>query len=71
MNLYGTQRNRVLEHLKKRGPLTQLEALDRYGCLRLGARVYELREAGYAIETRRKAVKTRAGRSVVAEYVLA
>lgn len=41
----------ILSHLK-RGPLSAIEALNSYGCFRLAARIKELREQGYDIETR-------------------
>lgn len=31
--------------------ITPLEALDAFGCFRLGARVHELRQAGHSIHT--------------------
>ena len=40
----------VLEHLRH-GPITSLEALRRYGCFRLAARVYNLRADGHEIIT--------------------
>ena len=45
-----SQRDRILAHLKSGKPLTGLEALDRFGCFRLAARIGELRESGYRIE---------------------
>jgi biotin operon repressor len=41
----------ILAHLK-RGPLSAIEALNSYGCFRLAARIKDLREQGYDIETR-------------------
>lgn len=46
-----TQTDQVLEHLRTQGPLTQPEALRRLGCLRLGARIWDLKQRGYTIET--------------------
>jgi hypothetical protein len=46
----STQCEQILAHLKER-PITPLEALDLYGCFRLGARVWDLRQDGYAIES--------------------
>jgi hypothetical protein len=46
-----TPTEQVLEHLRTRGPLTQLEALRRRGCLRLGARIWDLKQRDYRIET--------------------
>jgi len=39
-----------LIHLKK-NPITPLQALKRYGCLRLAARINDLRSRGHQIET--------------------
>lgn len=47
-----SQNEQILAALK-RGPLTPLEALERFGCFRLAARVGELREQGYAIAVER------------------
>lgn len=41
----------VLDHLKKVGPITPLEALRSYGIMRLGARIHDLRESGHSILT--------------------
>jgi len=41
----------ILKHLKRRGStITPLEALTKFGSFRLGARIYDLRRAGYVIE---------------------
>ena len=45
-----SQKARIISHLK-RGPLTPLQALKLYGCMRLAARVAELRESGFPIQT--------------------
>lgn len=46
-----TQNERILNHLKAHGSITPLEALDRYGCFRLAARIGELRSKGHGIDT--------------------
>jgi hypothetical protein len=51
MNERASQNMRILAHLKK-ATLTPLEALKLYGCFRLGARVYDLRQDGHAIKSR-------------------
>lgn len=56
-----TQSERVLRHLEERGGLTQREASDAYGIERLGARILELRQAGYPIVTVTEAGKNRYG----------
>ena len=57
-----TQQRDILEALCKRW-LSPLDALERYGCLRLAARVWDLRQAGWPITGRR--YKTRTGKTVM------
>lgn len=47
----NTQNNKILTHLQMFGYITPMIALDLYGCFRLSARIYNLRKAGYIIET--------------------
>lgn len=61
------QAQRILEDLQRGDSITPLEALSRYGCMRLGARIFELRQLGYPIVSR--LVKTSAGKHV-SEYRL-
>lgn len=42
-----SQTQQILEALKNGETLTPLGALNRFGCFRLGARVYELRHGEY------------------------
>ena len=44
-----TQSDAILAHLKSGRPLTPAEALGKFGCARLAARIYDLRQAGYDI----------------------
>lgn len=61
----------ILNHLETKGPLTQLEALQKYGCGRLGARIWDLRHAGFPIKKRWKTVaKANGGKAIVAEYYI-
>lgn len=62
-----TQCEYILRHLKAGASLTPAEALRRYHCFRLAARVKELRAAGFPIVTDR--VRTRGG-AIVARYRL-
>jgi hypothetical protein len=39
----------ILAHLKAGNTITQLDALQRFQCLRLGARVYDLKRDGHQI----------------------
>lgn len=55
-----TQTESILRHLKTHGSITPLDALNKYGCMRLGARIYDLRKTGVQIvrmiETRKNKV---------------
>lgn len=44
-----SQEARIIEYLATGKPLTPLLALKRWGCLRLGARISDLRRAGHKI----------------------
>lgn len=39
----------ILNHLRNRGPITGLEALENYGCARLASRIHDLKEKGHNI----------------------
>ena len=60
-----SQTQAVLNHLKTGEAITPLDALHLFGIFRLSARIKNLREVGYRINTR--LVKTPAGK-VIAEY---
>ena len=53
----ATQEGKILAALQAGKTLTPLEALRRFGCLRLGARVHDLRRAGYPIVAKLVAVR--------------
>lgn len=67
----STQTQMILGHLKLFKAITPLEALEKYGCLRLGARILDLRDAGHNIRTEIIEVQSRNGKKHVAKYVLA
>lgn len=71
MTTIKSQNYKVWRHLRLIGPLTQMQALRRYGVMRLGARVHNLRSMGAHIETETIAVKCSGGRVAhVARYRL-
>ena len=43
-----SQNDAILSHLR-RSPITPLEAIQKYGCLRLGARIWDLKQSGHQI----------------------
>ena len=66
-----TQREKLLGHLKAGLPITAHRALYGYGCSRLAARMFDLRQMGHQIEKRMIQVPTRGGGTTrVAEYSL-
>lgn len=46
-----SQSREILEHLKKGNEINPLLALERFGCMRLAARISDLRAEGFGIET--------------------
>lgn len=46
-----TQNDAIKQHLLSGKPITPLDALQKYGCFRLAARIDDLRKAGLDIET--------------------
>lgn len=55
---------KILTHMKSGKGITQLDALKNFGCMRLSARIYSLRQQGHSIE---KVMVKRNGKSF-AEY---
>ena len=64
------QTEAILEYLQEGNPITPLEALREFGCMRLAARIADLKAKGYLIDSRPKKVPTRIGETTVAEYRL-
>lgn len=56
-----TQNDRLLTYLKINRSITQLEAMERLGIMRLGARILDLRRRGHAIRSERLTVIDRFG----------
>lgn len=64
-----TQNDAILAALRRGERLTPRDALERWGCSRLAARVWELERAGHAIHSRMVRVPGRDGTvCLVAEY---
>ena len=67
-----TQNQQILRHLQthKMG-ITAMQALDKFGCMRLASRISDLRRMGYEISREMIAVKNRDGETCyVANYKL-
>lgn len=60
----------ILSYMKEHGSITPMEAVQHIGCMRLAARISELKDRGYNIKTELKTVATRDGTAKVASYSL-
>ena len=60
----STQKEMVLEYIRRNGSITDMEAADEIACRRLSGRVFELRKEGYDIVTEWKTCKNRYGKTV-------
>lgn len=66
-----TQSERVVKYMRDFGSITPQQAVYDLGCMRLGARIFDLKRAGHKIKTRRVTGKNRYGDAVTyAEYSL-
>lgn len=46
-----SQASRIFSHLRAGKSITQLQALRKFGCLRLAARITDLKDSGHTITT--------------------
>ncbi len=56
-----TQAQRVLDYIQEKGSITQLEALNECGIMRLASRISELKKKGYPIKSKTVVVKNQYG----------
>jgi len=56
-----TQNDRIIDYIKRFGSITQLEALQDLGVMRLASRISDLRSLGYPIISETEVVKNRFG----------
>jgi hypothetical protein len=47
----NSHKRRILAYLQEHGSITPMEALQEFGCYRLGARIWDLRQTGVQIST--------------------
>ena len=57
----ATQAERVLAYIEEFGSITQMEALNDLGCMRLASRISDLKKLGYPIKSDIEAVQNRYG----------
>ena len=66
-----TQNQKILRYMKQYGSITPLEALQEFGCMRLAARISDLRSMGVHIKARTAASVNQYGDVVhFAKYTL-
>ena len=66
-----SQKDLILAYMEKHGSITPLEAQREIGCMRLGARIWDLRRDGYNIAREMVNVPNRnGGKATVARYWL-
>ena len=66
-----TQNERVLDYMEKHGGITQLEAIEELGVMRLASRISDLRSAGVGIKKETVNGKNRYGEKIsFAKYSL-
>lgn len=68
----STQAERILQYMEKFGSITQIEALQDLGCMRLASRISDLKKRGIPIKREMVGVKNRFGETCyVSQYSLA
>ena len=62
-----TQTQNIIEYMQQGNAITPIEALNKFGCLRLGARIFDIKRLGYDVITH---IKDVSDHKHVAEYSL-
>ena len=68
----ATQAQRVLDYIDEFGSITQMDALQDLGVMRLASRISDLKKQGYPITSKMETVKNRYGENCyIKRYSLA
>ena len=62
-----SQEKQILEALQKGQSLTQIQALNRFNCLRLSSRIHRLKSRGHDIKT--QMIPTYSGKFIARYYI--
>lgn len=66
-----TQCDMILRYMEEEGGITPWEAMREFGCMRLGARIYDLKRRGHGIRRQMVTNTNRFGKAVAfARYTL-
>ena len=64
-----TQNERIIEYINKFGSITQLQALQDLGVMRLASRMSDLKRLGYPVVSKKETVTNRFGeKTPIARY---
>lgn len=69
-NKRPTQAKRILEYMKEHKGITTLDAARDLGCMRLSARIFELKESGTDIKSEFVEVENRYGEKCIVKRYL-
>ena len=56
-----TQKDKILRYMMENGSITPLDAMREFSCMRLGARIADLKADGYDIRTEFRSGKNKFG----------
>lgn len=59
-----TQCDMILRYMQETGSITPWEAMREFGCMRLGARIWDLKKRGFEIQTEMVTDQNRYGKRV-------
>lgn len=65
-----TQNKLIRQYLESGKVITPLDALYKFGCFRLSARIYDLRSEGMNIEARTRQIMSAGKKKHITEYYL-
>ncbi len=66
-----SQNDQILDYMFENGSITQKEAVDRFRCYRLSARIADLKKKGYVIRSIPETVKAEGERPITfSRYIL-
>lgn len=60
----GTQKEKILEYMKRYGSITPVDAMREFSCMRLGARIWDLKADGVLIHKDMEQAKNKFGDKV-------
>jgi hypothetical protein len=64
MSKHTPQQEMILRYMRDFGSITPLDALREFGCMRLGARIYDLKRRGHQINSTMDSSTNRYGHRV-------